>query len=336
MELDSKQIKTVDKEGIMEQILGLATQCKEAASAAESIEPCTFSPKNIVICGMGGSGICADIACTLLYESLDIPIYVVKCYNIPSFVDKDSLVVAISYSGMTAETVSCIKDAQERGALVYGVASGGEVQRLCGKNFVKVPSGLAPRCAVGAMSIATLSIISSLKPFDFSAQIEETVKVLSSLCERLHPEKENLAKEIARSLLGKIPIVYGADPFTKVAALRWKQEINENGKYICYYHAFPELLHNEITSFEALEHELFLIVLEDKEYHPLVKKAMEFFINHFRPLHVRIKSEGESALARLFSLIYIGDFVSLYLATLRGKDPGAIHSIKLLKKALKE
>jgi glucose/mannose-6-phosphate isomerase len=332
-----EEVEELDKEGVLLQIMSLDKQCAEAKSFLEGRDIKVDKPNCLVICGMGGSGICADIVAAYLYKYSFVPFYVVKDYRLPNFVGRDSVVILISYSGDTKETNVCYQEAVKQGAQIFAITSGGRLKEILPEDkIIFIPKGFLPRCAIGYMTISLLTLLSKLLPnFKIKEDIEETIDILTSIKEELAYEKEissNPAKLIASKIIGKLPVVYGVAELTGAVAQRWKQQINENSKYLCFYNNFPELTHNEIMSFEVLEHPIIFIFLMDKGYSQFTLKAIEFFKTNFSYIpYIEVNSKGSGLLARIFSLIYIGDFVSFYLALLRKQVPAAIASIQKLK-----
>lgn len=302
---------------------------------------------NVVICGMGGSAIGGDILRTLAYSRSAIPIIVCRSYELPAFINEKTLVLAVSYSGNTEETLEAYRIAGEKGAQIMVVSSGGKLSQLAqeeGQFVINIPGKLVPRAASGylfvplALVLDELGILSGIKP-----EIEETVKVLKQLREQIGPQADmraNLARNIAADLKGNIPLIWGATATSEIAAQRWKGQINENSKSLAFYNLFPELNHNEIVGFEMPEDllkRLVVIILRDQNDHDQVKKRMQITAEVIKGKInkvIEVWPQGNSFLARYYSLAYIGDYTSYYLALEYGINPTPVKVIDFLKTAL--
>jgi glucose/mannose-6-phosphate isomerase len=211
---------------------------------------------------------------------------------------------------------------------------------------ITIPPGLPPRAALGYSSITLLGILRALHLIpDPRKEIEETVALLSTLAARNStrtPEKENIAKGIARSLHGKVVAIYASCGLLDSAAVRWRGQMEENGKNLAFHHVFPEMNHNELVGWEyppEVLQRLGVIFLRDKDDHPQVQRRLDWtkqMISTRAGAVWELWSEGHSRLARIFSLICLGDFASLYLAYLNGVDPTSVAAIDSLKKHLEK
>ncbi len=348
---DIVTMKEIDKEDMLGFLERFPEQCEEAMTIAKKVNLTAFSnkPALIVILGMGGSGISGDITRVLLEDELSIPIYVNKDYKLPKFADKNTLFLAVSYSGNTEETLSGFDQAVSLGATVVSITSGGGLaKRAKEKNLplVIIPKDIQPRAALGYLLIPVLVALEKFGLIeDKTTEIEETIASLKQARENLSPgssSDENRAKQLAERLIGKIPIIYGSGGITGIAALRWKCQFNENGKVPAFYNVFPELNHNETVGWELLEditERFFLIMLRDDQDHSQVKKRINItnslIQDHFDGVF-EVRTKGKSMLERIFSIIYLGDFTSVYLAVIEGIDPSPVERISVLKKRLAE
>lgn len=303
--------------------------------------------QNIVISGLGGSAIGGDILRSYALTRASLPLLVNRGYDCPAFAGPKTLFLAVSYSGNTEETLSSYQQARAQGAAIICISSGGKLESIAaadGNALLKIPGGLVPRAATGllfapaALLLEKLGILKGVK-----ADIEETVTVLKNLRQTLNPDiiaQENQAKSIAAKMKGTIPVVWGTTGFSEVAALRWKAQINENAKSPAYYNTFPELNHNEIVGFEVpgeLLPKLSLIILQDEFDHPQVKKRIAIsrqIIKERVKEIIDVNSQGKSWLARFYSLCYIGDYASTYLALEYGINPTPVKVIDYLKAEL--
>lgn len=346
-----KIIEKIDKEGMLKAVEDFPKQFEEAISLAEETPLNIDLPplNSILILGMGGSGISGDIIKNLLEDELNLPIFVNKGYFLPRFVNEGTLVFAVSYSGETEETLSGFGQVLGRGAPIISVSTGGTLAKKtleAGLPWVKIPEGLQPRAALGYLVIPILVLLERLGLIkDKTKEREEALKILQIQKEKFHRQKaleENRAQLWAMKLGSKLPIVYGSEGITGVAAFRWKCQFNETSKTPSFWHIFPELNHNETVGWELLKditQNFSLILLRDKDEPERVKKRIkitwELIEKQFGEV-LEVFAEGRSKLAKVFSLIYFGDFVSTYLAILNGVDPTPVEKVQILKKKLKE
>ncbi len=303
---------------------------------------------NILVSGLGGSAIGGDILRSYSAAKVSIPLVVNRDYDIPAFVGRQSLVLVVSYSGNTEETISAYLQARASGADIIVISSGGKLSALAREDdnmVVELPGGLSPRAATGylfsplALVLEEIGLLSGA-----SADLMETVQVLTALREEISPDIEysnNLAKQIAGEMKGRIPVIWGSSSHSsEVAALRWKAQINENAKSPAYYNVFPELNHNETVGFEEpadLISQLTIIILRDPADHARVKKRMEISKEIIRERVAKVmevEARGLSFLAKFYSLAYVGDYASFYLALEYGINPTPVKVIDFLKAEL--
>jgi len=344
-------IKEIDKYNMREILERFPEQCEQAVKIGEGVNFIDLLKKKnfdkVVVCGLGGSAIGGDILKTL-FSNENILIKVNRDYHLPSFVNERTLVFAVSYSGNTEETISSFKEAISSGCFVVSISSGGELRNLSDKNgvpFIKVPSGMPPRCAVGFLSIPMIVIVEKIVRKD-SFDYKELVEVISVLRNRYLPEKkteENFAKSIALKLKSKVPLIYGTSRLTDVVARRFKTQFNENSKVIASWDVFPEMNHNEIVPFSR-EGEIDLnifysLFIRDKGESERIAKRIQITQSLFSRKGINyseIWTEGKSFITRIFSSIYTGDWISFYLAMVQATDPTPITFIDLLKNELKK
>jgi glucose/mannose-6-phosphate isomerase len=331
--------------------LNFDSQCEEAVSAAQSCDISTdeYSQiEKIIVIGMGGSAIGGDILSKLLVNEIKVPIFVNRNYRLPNFADKKTLVFATSYSGNTEETLSSYKDAKNRGCKIICVTSGGELAKNAESDMfpiIKIPGGQPPRSALGYMFLPVLIVMQNLGLTTIKMEdIDETMSILKKFKTVWGNESSdsNPAKKLAKMLYNKLPLIYSVDGCLGPVALRWKTQLNENSKILAYNNVFPELDHNEIVGWEGLDNltrSMSVIILRDKDDFERNSKriAITSSIIKDKPSEItEVRTEGDSVLARMFSLIYLGDFVSFYLAVLYGVDPTPVDRIETLKKKLVE
>ncbi len=309
--------------------------------------PDTGNIHSIVVSGLGGSAIGGDLAGTIAGRHLRFPFIVNRDYDLPPFVDRSTLVFACSYSGNTEETLSAYHQAREAGASIVCITSGGKLEALAGADGYQVlslPAGIPPRAALGYSLFALLGALQSLQHIpDLSDSVSETVAVLKNIRKKFgieSPESQNDAKIIAQSLHGRITAIYGSGAILGAVAFRWRSQIEENAKNLAFHHILPEMNHNELVGWkfpEAVLRNIGVILLRDREDHPQVQRRFELtkeIISSKAAAIHEVWSEGESLLSRVMSLIYLGDYVSLFLAYLNEVDPTPVEVIDYFKSKL--
>lgn len=347
---DLNKVKQIDRENILKVGKNFYSQLLEARDISEKVDLKKIKMRTysgIAFLGMGGSGFTGDIIKDLVKDDTGFPVMVVKSYNLPSFISDEWLVVSVSYSGNTEETVSASYQALERGSEVIFVTSGGKLEDMAkdyNKCIIKIPSNFQPRAAIGYLFFSTFLVLNYLKIFNIPEKdIEEALNIIKEKC-RLYeprmPSGENFAKSIALSIGDNLPIIYGTDGFLSSVAFRWKCEINENAKTPSFWAEFPELNHNETVGWERLKNvteKFVLIVFREKDEDLRIKTRIETTVklikDNFSEV-IEILVEGKSKLSRALSTMYLGDMVSIYLAVLHGIDPTPVEKINVLKAEL--
>ena len=317
-----------------------------APAFATALTP-TRNFKNIVVLGMGGSAIGGDLLSNYLSDELTIPIVVIRGYDIPKFVDEDSLVFAVSYSGNTEETLSALKRCLGAKARVIALTSGGKLAVLARENnfpVIKVPAGIQPRAAISYLFFPVLKALERMGLIkERNSEIEETHNILRELSREYSaksPSENNLAKKVALILYQHLPLIYGSEGLLGAVAMRWKTQINENSKWPCFWNVFPELDHNEIVGYgieNSINRQVKIVYLQDKEgllrveqRRGITRKIIEDKVAEF----IVCPTKGKGKMARMFSLIFLGDLVSYYFAILNKVDPSPVACIEDLKKEL--
>lgn len=349
--LDSREaMAEIDPAGMAGLIEDLPRQWREAEEIARAAKiDGVGEPKNIVVLGMGGSAIGGDLVKSLLEPAAKTPIAVNRDYGLPAWVDENTLVVASSYSGNTEETLTAAAEAQRRGAKIVALTTGGQLAQQAEANgwpLIRIPAGLSPRAAIGYSFVPLYVLMERLGvTASVASDLAETAEVLERLKGRYGldvPVAENPAKQLALALKGKLPLIYGAYGWSATAAYRWKTQINENSKAPAVSNEFPELNHNETVGWEVpaeVTQKIHVVILRDRQDNERVKARIQVtreIIEGRAAGITELWSEGQSAVARLFSLIYPGDFVSLYLALVYRVDPTPVKMIDLLKSRLAE
>ncbi len=296
--------------------------------------------ENIVISGVGGSGIGGEILSGLGYKYSPIPILTARDYTIPSVVKNTTLFFVVSYSGNTEETISTYLQAKRKRAACVVLTSGGVLKDLAEKNgdiLIEIPPGLPPRQAIGFLFIPLLLYTSRLGFLPFKdAVIENTARQLK----RSSLACDNIAKKLAHEFYQKIPYILASSLLYSSIAYRWKCQLNENAKTLSFFNTLPEQNHNEIEGIgrpEVLKDLLVLVVLYDPDCHKRIRRRLQFLpviLKGEYASFIRVMPLGSNELERLFSLIMIGDLVSYHLGALSKTEVEKIERIERLKKLL--
>jgi glucose/mannose-6-phosphate isomerase len=347
--LSPNDIPTLDRSDYLALLMDLPDQIDRARELADAAVPKTGagSISKIVVAGMGGSAIGGDLLRTYLLESLPVPFLVHRDYDLPPFVDPGTLVFLSSYSGNTEETLSAAEAALRSKARVMAVASGGELARLAqrkGFPLIQLPGGLPPRAAIGYSFMALLGSLVRIGLVDErTAEVEETIGLLKekrTLYGIQAKAPENLAKRLSVKLFGQFPVIYAWSRRYQAVALRWRGQLAEIAKQLCSHHLLPEMNHNELAGWQhpaEILSQTVVVLLRDDDEPERIGRRMDLTARSLASRAgglVEARAEGRSLLARLFSLIYLGDWVSYYLAALNGVDPTPIERIEELKSRL--
>ena len=305
--------------------------------------------EKVLLCGMGGSAIGGDFLRAYLGQDIRVPFLVNRNYSLPGFVDTGTLVLVASYSGQTEGTLSSYAQAREKGARVICLTSGGTLGQLAQEHGVpcaRIPEGYPPRSALGFCSIPFLVCLSRLGLVaDRSEDLRRSIELVTEKIKNYGPLSaisENPAKHLALSLKGQIPIIYGSDSHLEMVAVRWRGQFSENGKQLAYSSTLPEMNHNEIEGWThppTLLRQLVPIFLRDREDHPKTQARIDVtrdLLSEKVDSTLEYWTDGESWIDRLWSLILLGDYASVYLAFLNQIDPTPVKIIERLKTRLKE
>jgi glucose/mannose-6-phosphate isomerase len=341
----------------LDAVAGLPEQLADAAAnaapqVAEAIAvrrlPAAGAIDNIVVLGMGGSGIAGDVLASVANSVLTVPVTVLKQYRVPKFVGPRTLAFAVSYSGGTEETESMAEGVLERGAALVVVSKGGGLGALAdrsGSLRITCPDGYLPRAALGALiaplfvTLQGLGMLPDATQWLADASAQLTVR--RNACVPAVAGRANPAREVARRIERTIPLVYGGGALGAVAAMRWKCDINENAKAPAFWNTHPELDHNEICAWGQhgdVTRQLLTVVelrhsFEHERLEPRFATVRELMREAVHGI-LEVRARGTGRLAQLLDLMYVGDWVSCYLATDNDVDPGPIDAIFQLKERL--
>jgi len=290
--------------------------------------------KNILICGLGGSGIGAKIVSNWIQEEIKIPVLISNEYSLPAFVDKSTLVIGSSYSGNTEETTMSITEAHTIGCHIIGICSGGNLATFCEENsydFVIVPGGNPPRSALAFSVVQLLDILSKLGFIAASnlKQMNDAVNLLNADNADIH----RVAKEIAAFLYGKVGVYYAETKYEGVI-VRARQQFNENSKYLGWHHTIPEMNHNELVGWTGGDARFAPLFFCTGDLHPRNQKRLEITMAHIEKICGKIyklEAKGNNFIERSLYLINVVDWASFYLSELNGADIIDIAIIDYLK-----
>ncbi|MEX2267179.1 MAG: bifunctional phosphoglucose/phosphomannose isomerase [Acidimicrobiia bacterium] len=343
-----------DSLGVLDALGAMPEQLAAAHEAAGMLVdrmtlPAPEDFDNVVIMGMGGSGIVGDLVQVVGTGTLPVPVVVLKQYRTPGFVGPRTLAFAVSYSGETEETVEMARGALDAGASLIVVTGGGALARLAeerGALHIPCTPGIpGPRFALCAMVAPVLVVMFRMGMLpEAHVAMTQAQRQLARRREQCKPDvaaPANPARELARRIGRTIPVIHGTGGLGAVAAMRWKQSINENAKAPAFWNAYPELDHNEICAWgqhgDVTRQILTLVSLRHGMEHERLEARMRLTQEIIEEAFVQVlevEGIGQSRLAQLLDLAYLGDWTSCYLALDNDVDPGPIDAIAQLKSAL--
>ena len=317
-----------------EVILNFPKQFKEGLEAAKDVKVKGKFSK-IIVCGMGGSALPANILLTYLPD-LKLPLFIHRSYGLPSGTDKKSLIITISYSGNTEETISAYEEAVKKNLKPVAITCGGKLKEIAEEEnlpYVLIPStGIQPRCASAYLFSALLKTLSN------SGVIKDKSEEVLEMAGNLNPLNfEDEGKNLAKKIIDKIPVVYASNRLKYLARI-WKIKFNENLKIMAFWNYFPELNHNEMVGLTNLKGNFHFIILKDANDHPRILKRMEIFAGLIKEKGVQIdfvELEGKNTLEKIFNNLILSDWLTYYLAKEYKVDPTPIEIVEEFKKKLK-
>ncbi len=343
-DLSADAVAAVDVGHQLQDILGLPDQLRDALWRVQSanLQP-SDAPGGLVVAGMGGSAIGGALARAALGDRASRPIVLARSYELPAWATPDTTVLCCSYSGDTEETLAIYEAAGALGARRITATTGGklaEAARSDGVPVIPLPGGFKPRAAVAYSLVVSLEVAGLCGAGErLHAEIDVAAANTEHLVARWGPDApaDALPKQVARGLHGTIVQVAGAG-LTAPVAYRWKTQLNENAKQPCFSHELPELDHNEIVGWVGASElgRFSAVFLDDADLHPRIRQRIELtrgLIAGEAAVTYRLESIGSTPTERLISLVLLGDLVSLYLAVLRGVDPGPVEILDRLKRA---
>lgn len=331
-------IRAVDSHNQLDDVLALPDHLSDALFRVESARIASTQSDGLVVCGMGGSAIGADLARAALGSRTTLPFTTVRDYGLEPWTSPERTVLCASYSGNTEETLAAFEAASAVGARRVVATTGGalgDAAREADVPIIPIPASLQPRAAVGYMFVAAAEVAACAG----AAPVIRTE--IDGAVEHLRASRESLIERagvIADVVGGSFPVIYGAD-LTTAVAYRWKTQINENAKIPAFSHALPEMDHNELVGWEegGGGERFSAIFLDDPDQHPRARQRFELtanLIEHSAAGLVHIEAEGDTRTARMLWSVMLGDLVSLLIAVKRGIDPSPVPVIERLKEEL--
>lgn len=331
---DVVRMQAVDKRNMLRLINELPEQCETALGVARNtaLEPFVDAPSDVFITGVGDSAIAADMAAAILSEQAEIPILSDCGGRLPKHVGEKSLVFVLDYEGKSGSAMRNMRDARQRGASVVCVSGGGKLLEQAAKDGiarVSIPPGQPQRTAIGYLLVPVVVTIERLGLVAGEIEkVSHAIKLMKNARESLRFENSsarNVAKQIAQSLFGKLTVVYGAYGYRTAVARRWKSQINSNAKMLAFCGTLQDLATGEISGYELAakrSDEVAVVLLRDRADKTAVSHLTDAIAEVLNPFGVvNANIQGNSTTEKLFYGLYLGDYVSYYLAVLYETDP---------------
>jgi glucose/mannose-6-phosphate isomerase len=369
---DVDRLEAADPDAMLRAVASAAAQVREAAVLAAEAGVASLTgdgrPRAVVVCGMGGSGIAGDVLAAVAGPACPVPIVTHRGYGLPAWVGPVDLVIAVSCSGSTEETLSSLEEAVRRGCRLLVVAREGSPVDALGQRgravFVPVTQGRQPRASMWALSTPLIVAGHELGLLQAPpSAVEEAARMLEDVADRCRVDAASLvnpAKRLAIDLSGQLPVLWGCSPLTGTVAYRFACQLNENATSPAVWGVLPEANHNQVVAFdgpfagasgaageddffrdraedEERESRLSLVLLRDTDEHPQVARRADVSAELARERDVPVlalQAEGSSSMARLASLVGLTDYASTYLALLQGIDPTPVDAITALKQRI--
>ncbi|MGB9609211.1 MAG: bifunctional phosphoglucose/phosphomannose isomerase [Minisyncoccia bacterium] len=344
---DLQLIKKLDREKMVDFIVDLPKQCLKAYQSNQKIGPPypTSEIKNLIVCGLGGSAIGGDLIKSIIVDYLSTPLFVIRDYRLPNYVQENSLVILVSYSGQTVETLSCAQDALKRKSKVIVLASGGDLKKIAQKNhwpIFEIDYQSQPRAALAWLTMPVLAILEKLNLINLeNFKIEESLKLLDQFNQSFYPNiltEKNIAKYLAYFCFDHFPVIVASEKFS-AAARRWKNQFNENSKNFAFWETLPENLHNTIEGDlpRRLKDEIVFLFFDSSLDESKLCQSAKIWQKLLDQENIRweaVPSFGNNLFLANFAYVLLGDWVSFYLAILNQVDPTPVEKIKWLKSQL--
>ena len=344
MSLNNENIKRFDKSNMKLSIESFPDQIKEMITKYDlyALKNEYHDIQNVVILGMGGSAIGAEICTSIIKNEYTIPIFVNRNYNIPNWISANTLVIACSYSGNTEETIIGYEQAFKKTNNIIIISTGGTLTNIAKTNnhdIFQIPKNYQPRAAVGYSMMAVFFSLIKTKLISYNV-IERLELIINPLKKySLELSKYNIENEAlswAKILSNKIPVIYGSTGTTETVALRFKGQIQENSKMIAFHNILPEMNHNEIEGWHENKN-LIVLWLKDQDDIIQIKNRISItkkILENSNIVNKILEVSGNNFIERFLKLIILTDWISYYLAILNKKDPSPVEKIQKLKELL--
>ncbi|MBU1164541.1 SIS domain-containing protein [Patescibacteria group bacterium] len=345
-----KQIQKLGAEEILESIRQLPNQCQQAFEEANKIKiPANYQNiNNVVVNGMGGSGLGAHILKSVYKDQIKIPFEIINSYQLPKYVNNKTLYLVASYSGNTEEPLATLNEAKKRGAKIVGFAAGGKLKSYLQKNKLpgyifepKFNSSGQPRMGVGYSLVGQLVLLSKLGLVKFSKHdLQKVIKALEQGEKRYDfgiKTTKNAAKQTAQKIKNKIPIIVACEHLAGNAHAVANQ-INESAKHSSFYYLIPELNHHLLEGLkEPKGSNLVFIFFESKLFLPRNQKRIKItkqILNKYKISHVSFSTVQSQKINQAFEVLQFGSYVSFYMAIQNNVNPEIIPFVDFFKNQL--
>ncbi len=331
---DVVRMQAVDKRNMLRLINELPEQCETALGVARNfaLEPFVNAPSDIFITGVGDSAIAADMALAVLSEQADIPILSDCGGRLPKHIGEKSLVFVLDYAGKSRSALRNMRDARQRGASVICISGGGKLLEQAAKDGIgriSIPPGQPQRTAIGYLLVPIIVTVERLGLVEGEVEkLSHAIKLMKNARESLrfeNPIRRNVAKQLAQSLFGKLTVIYGAYGYRTAVARRWKSQINSNSKMLAFCGTLQDLATGDISGYELAAKradDVAVVLLRDRADKPAISNlsdAVAGVLEQFEVVNANV--QGNSTTEKLFYGLYLGDYVSYYLAVLNDTDP---------------
>lgn len=346
------EIEKLDKNKVRGSLESLSLQCRQAWQEVKKVKiPASYKKaSNILINGMGGSGLGGNVIQSLFSERLKVPLQVINSYDLPAFLSSQTLYIISSYSGTTEEPISTGKAAIKKKAKILGITTGGKLKQFLLRNIIPGyifnpkhnPCG-EPRMGQGYMLVGQFGLLKKCGLVNLSDQeIEKAIKAVSLTNKKFglaNPLKKNPAKKIAQACKNKIPILVGSE-FLVANTHTFANQLNENGKNFATYFVIPELNHHLMEGLknpQANKKSLIFVFIESDLYHPRVRirhAITKRVIQKHGINTISYKSRAKTKIEQVFEILSLGGYVSFYLAMLHKINPSLIPWVDYFKKEL--
>jgi len=346
-----KQIQKLDKSNMSDFIADLPEKCSKAYTLSQKIilpkDYQSANIENVVVCGMGGSGIGGELVKNIVTDQIKKPFIIIRDWDLPKMIDKNSLVFLVSYSGNTKETLSCAKKALEVKAKIFVITQGGELKKFAQNNKLPIFNfqyKAPPRASLSHLLMPILVVLEKNRIVDLKKlQIPQNLKILKEFNQLFYPQtptEKNMAKNLAFLIFDHLPIIIAPTNLSGVAR-RWKTQFAENGKNFSFFEAEPTIFHNFVESRfpRRLKDEFAFLLLENLKKQTRSKKSLNEFEKLLEKKSIcweKIPQFGEDIFAQILSLILLGDWISFYLAILNQVDPTPVKQIEAIKRSSKK